>query len=381
MSCGDDAAAIVIGGGIAGLSAAWALAARSDVIVVEMAPTTGYHASGRSASVLSETSGHRLVCALAAASRGFFESPPPGFVDQPLLSARGLLWVGGEGQRDVLDAFARSAALVAPSVRRLEATEVLRLMPRFRPEAVTGGGVFEPDAMTIDADALLQGFGRGLRGRGSVVRTSEEALTLRRIDSKWVVTTERHALRAPVVVNAAGAWGDVVAERAGIPAIGLQPRRRTACIAALADVDPQWPLVMDISGAYYFEPASGGLLVSPADETPSEPCDARAEEVDVAIALDRVREATTLPVKSVRTAWAGLRTFSPDSAPVVGEEPSAPGFYWLVGQGGGGIKTAPALAAAIAAAVFDEPIPSALVERGVSAADLSPSRFVRKSTS
>jgi D-arginine dehydrogenase len=143
----------------------------------------------------------------------------------------------------------------------------------------------------------------------------------------------------------------------------------------LADVDPTWPLVMDIGGSFYFEPESGGLLVSPADETPSQPGDARAEEIDVALALDRVREATTLPLRSVRTAWAGLRTFSPDSAPVVGEEPSAPGFYWLVGQGGGGIKTAPALAQALVAAVFDEPMPGALAGRGISLDDLSPQRF------
>ena len=121
-----------------------------------------------------------------------------------------------------------------------------------------------------------------------------------------------------MVVNAAGAWGDVVANRAGVPAIGLEPRRRTACLAALANVDPRLPLVMDVVGRYYFKPESGGLLISPADETVSEPCDARAEELDVALALDRIQQATTLPVRSVRRAWAGLRTFSPDAAPVVG---------------------------------------------------------------
>jgi D-arginine dehydrogenase len=143
----------------------------------------------------------------------------------------------------------------------------------------------------------------------------------------------------------------------------------------LANVDPRLPLVMDIAGRYYFEPESGGLLISPADEAVSEPCDARAEEIDVALGLDRVQQATTLPVRSVRRAWAGLRTFSPDAAPVVGEDPDSVGFWWLVGQGGGGIKTAPAMAEALASMVHEEPLPPAITDRFVSVADLSPARF------
>ena len=375
MTGSSEASIIVIGAGIAGASAAWALAARCSVILLEQADAPGYHASGRSASVLSETSGHRVVCALAAASRSFFESPPAGFVDHSLLSPRGLLWVGELADVELLDELANSARAIAPSVRRLTPAEVLERVPHFHPETIAGGGTFEPDAMAIDTDALLQGFVRGFRQRGGRLITSSEVTKLRRDGDMWEVTTSAHMQRAPVVINAAGAWGDVIAERAGVPTLGLEPMRRTACIAALADVDPGWPLVMDVAGRYYFEPESGGLLISPADATRSEPCDARAEEIDVALALDRVQQATTLPVRSVRRAWAGLRTFSPDAAPVVGEEPAESGFWWLVGQAGGGIKTAPAIAQAIASMVHGEQLPAAITERMVTVADLSPARF------
>ena len=276
---------------------------------------------------------------------------------------------------ELLDELVRSARTVAPSVRRLTPAEVLELVPHFHPSAVAGGGTFEPDAMAIDTDALLQGFVRGFRQRGGRLITSSEAVDLRRVGNSWEVITSAQTLRARTVVNAAGAWGDVVANRAGVPAIGLEPRRRTACVAALANVDPRLPLVMDIASRYYFEPESGGLLISPADETVSEPCDARAQEIDVALALDRIQQATTLPVRSVRRAWAGLRTFSPDAAPVVGEDRDAAGFWWLVGQGGGGIKTAPAMAEALAGMVHEEPLPPAITDRFVSVADLSPARF------
>ena len=342
---------IVIGGGIAGASAASALAEDGSVALVEQEATTGYHSSGRSASVLSETSGHPVLCALAAASRSFFESPPTGFAEHPLVSPRGLLWVGRQQDTDELDVLASKA------------------------RAIAGGGTFEPDAMAIDSDALLQGFVRSMRARGGLLLTSSPAVQASRMGQTWEVTAGSVTLRAPIVVNAAGAWGDVVAHRSGVRPIGLRPKRRTVCIVALADVDPRWPMVMDIAGRYYVEPDPGGLLVSPADATPSEPCDAQAEEIDVALALDEIREATTLPVRSVRRAWAGLRTFSPDDGPVVGEDPDAPGFWWLVGQAGAGIKTAPAMAAALVAMIHGRPLPAAISGRSVGISDLSPVRF------
>jgi D-arginine dehydrogenase len=322
--------------------------------------------------VLNETSGHPIIGALAAASREFFEHPPDGFVDHPLLSPRGLMWVGRAGDEPMLDTIALQDHVT--DVRCLEPGDVLDIVACMRAAAVAGGGVFEPSAMSIDTDALLHSFLRGLRDRGGRVLTGLDVTALHPADSGWTVVADQ-VLHAPIVVNATGAWGDVIAQLAGVRPIGLQPMRRTACIAALDDVDRSWPLVMDVAGRYYFEPEAGGLLVSPADETPSPPCDVQAEEEDVAIALDELREATTLPVRRVRRAWAGLRTFAPDRAPVVGEAVDAPGFWWLVGQGGGGIKTAPALAAALAALVRGEPLPATIAARGCTTDQLAAARF------
>jgi D-arginine dehydrogenase len=322
------------------------------------------HATGRSASVLSETSGHPVVCMLARASRPFFERPPDGVSETPLLAPRGLAWVGQLSDAALLDSFAEAARQLAPTVRRLTPAATLDLLPGFRPVAVAGGAVHEPDAMSIDTAALLQGFVSGTRRRGSIVLTTSEAITA--VDtggSRWVVTVGERELTSTHVVNAGGAWGDVVAQRCGVAPIGLQPMRRTAAIVPAPEWVGAWPLVMDIAGRYYVEPDAGGLLVSPADETPSDPCDARAEEIDVAIALDQLAAATEVPVRSVRRAWAGLRTFAPDRVPVLGEDPDAAGFWWLVGQGGAGIKTAPAMAALLTTqltgvdAGFDDAVP------------------------
>jgi D-arginine dehydrogenase len=176
-------------------------------------------------------------------------------------------------------------------------------------------------------------------------------------------------------VNAAGGWADVVAARAGVNPLGLVALRRTAAIVPSPDDVATWPLVMDIAGRYYCEPETGGLLISPADETPLDPCDAQPDELDVALALERVRDASGLPLRSVRRAWAGLRTFAPDRVPVLGEDPAAPGFWWLAGQGGAGIKTAPAMAQLLTRAMDRLAFPSHALELGVTPDALSPVRF------
>ena len=366
---------VVVGGGIAGLSAAAALSATHRVVLVEQERTPAHHASGRSASVLSETSGHPMVCALARLSRPFFERPPDGFADHPLLGPRGLMWVGRDGDQALLDALAAAAARVAPTARRVDADEVAAVLPSFRREAVAGGGVHEPDAMSIDTAALLQGYVRTLRANEGILATSHEAIELRRTDDGWLVGTAEAWWDAPTVVNASGAWGDVVAERAGVTPLGLTPLRRTAAIAR-TDADlASWPLVMDCAGRYYCEPETGGLLVSPADETSSIPVDAQPDEVDVAIALERVAEASGLSLRSIVQAWAGLRTFAPDRGPVVGEAHDAPGFWWLVGQGGAGIKTAPAMSAMIARLIRGEATTDDEESLGLTVEALSPSRL------
>lgn len=349
---------VVIGAGIAGASAAWALARRGmEVHLVEREPQPGHHATGRSAALLNETVGHPVVGALARASAGFLAAPPAGFSDHPLLGPRGLLWVGTD--RAALD---RLAAAAPPgAAARVDAAAVAALVPALRPAWAAAGGVHEPGARTVDVAALLHAYVRGLRHAGGTLHLGAPAGRIAAAPGGrgWRVELGGSTVSCRTVVNAAGAWGDEVAQRAGVAPIGLAPLRRTACLVPVpGDHDVGgWPLVMDVAGTFYAEPEAGGLLVSPADEAPTAPCDARPDEVDVAVALDRLRAATTLPVRSVRRAWAGLRTFAPDRVPVAGFDPDADGFYWLVGQGGAGIKTAPALAALAAADIAGDPPP------------------------
>jgi D-arginine dehydrogenase len=367
---------VVVGAGIAGASAAAELSASRRVVLIEREPLPATHASGRSASVLSETSGHPTVCALARLSRPFFESPPIGFVDHPLLARRGLMWVGESTDRDQLDALAERSTVVAPTSRRLTPDQTRELLPTFADEAIAGGAVHEPDAMAIDTAALVEGFLRTMRRNGSSLATGAEAIELRRLPGgDWDVETPSGSWRSPHVVDAAGGWADVVAERAGIAPLGVVAMRRTAAIAPTPVDVTGWPLVMDIAGRYYCEPEPGGLLISPADETALDPCDVQPDELDVALALERVRDATGLPLRSIRRAWAGLRTFSPDRAPVLGQEPTAPGFWWLAGQGGAGIKTAPAMAQLLTLVIDGARFPDQATELGVTESGLSPARF------
>lgn len=367
---------VVIGGGIAGTSTAWALAADHDVTLLEAEAELGLHATGRSAATLSETAGHRTVCALARSSRPRLERPPTDFTDHPLTGPRGLLWIGRDGDEVALDAIAAMAASgVAPTARRVDASEAATILPALRPEAVAAGGVWEPDARAIDVAALLAAYARGARDRGAIVRRSAPVRRADHDGRRWTVHVDGDALLADVVVDAGGAWGDHVAELAGVAPLGLRALRRTAALVPAPDDVAAWPLVMDVAGRCYFEPEAGGLLLSPADEHPSEPCDAQPEEEDVAWSLDVLAETVGLEVRHVRRAWAGLRTFTSDRAPAVGWDAAAPGFCWLVGQGGAGIKTAPAMAAAAAAIVGERDWPDDLTALGVGPDDLSPGRF------
>lgn len=372
-------AAVVVGAGIAGASAAAFLSRELSggaVVLVEQEAQPAQHASGRSASVLSETSGHVAVCALARISRPFFESPPQGFADHSLLSPRGLMWVGESGDESVLDDLASVGASIRPSVRRVTAAEVAARLETFRPQAIAAGGVFEPDAMAIDTASVIAGFLRMLRDAGGDVLVTAEAVHMAQHgDDSWSVVAGVHRLRTPIVVNAAGAWVDEVAARGGVAPLGMRAMRRTAAIVPAPDTVAAWPLVMDIAGRYYCEPEAGGLLVSPADESPSEPCDAQPDELDIALALERVRDAAGLPLRSVRSAWAGLRTFAPDRAPVLGEDPSARGFWWSAGQGGAGIKTAPAMGRLLADMVIGRSLPDEALSLGLTVEALSPARL------
>ena len=374
MTSRATADVVVIGAGVAGASAAWALSRELAVVLVELEAQPGQHASGRSAAVISETSGLPVVCALAAASREFFADPPDDVTDSSLLSPQGLMWVSSVTSVGHLTSLSASAQSIGVRADRVDVAAACDRVPVLRREWL-GGALLEPDAMSIDVARLLSGFLGGFRANGGSLRLTSPALRLQPLAKGWRVTCPDGAtIECDHVVNAAGAWADIIAERAGLSQLGLQAFRRTAFTFPLDDAE-SWPLVMDVDSRFYFEPEGPGLLASPADETPTEPCDARADDLAIAMVTDALWEATTIRVRGVRSTWAGLRTFAHDRIPVVGEDPTAPGFYWLAGQGGAGIKTAPALAEVISALITEADLPSSVTRFDIGSRDLSPERF------
>jgi D-arginine dehydrogenase len=360
---------IVIGGGIAGVAAAAFLAERATVVLLEREPVLAHHTTGRSAAQYLEHYGGPVNERLTAASRALFTSPPDGWADTPLVTPRAAMNVGTVAH---LDAIAAEAAAGGVTVTALSAEEVRLLCPALRPDWVAGG-VLEAGALDIDVAAVHQGFVGHARRRDATIVVSAGVRRIERSAARWHVFTDESRFDADVIVDAAGAWGDEIAQLAGVRPLGLQPLRRTAFTVAAPPQAGDWPLVHAIDGTFYFKPESAGqLLCSPADETPSPPCDARPEEIDVARAIEYINEATTLDIRHVRTQWAGLRTFAPDRAPVLGFDDAVEGFVWHVGQGGTGIQTAPAAGRAVASLVLDGVLPEGL--GGLTARDLAPRR-------
>ena len=366
---------LVIGAGVAGASAAYRLAEHGRVVVIEREPVAGYHSTGRSAAMYTETYGGPIVRGLTSAGRAFFENPPAGFTETPLLSPRPMMHVGRVDQTGALDRLYEESHRRVPTVVRLDAMEAVRHAPVLR-EGHVAGALLEPRSDEIDVAALHQGFLRGHRARGGTVVIDAEVTTLSRAGSIWHAETTAGGHAAPVVVNAAGAWCDAFAALAGVAPIGLQPKRRTAFTFDGPDGDEgDWPMVIDVDEAFYFKPDAGRILGSPADETPSVPCDAQPDELDIAIGADRIVKATTLQIRHIRNKWAGLRSFVADREPVAGFDGSASGFFWLAGQGGSGIMTAPALGAVTASLATGRPVPDSIAAFGVSAAALDPARL------
>jgi len=365
---------VVIGGGIAGVAAAAHLARHGSVTLLEMESSLAYHTTGRSAALFVLNYGGEGSRPLAVASRAFLESPPEGSVDAPLLTDRGALWLAEEFQLEQLRKIAAEGVASGAGSRLLDRDEMLSLVPRLRPERV-GAGLYEPSARDIDVAALHQAFVRIARRHGAEIRLSSPVTGLSKLGQGWRVSTPHDDLECFAVVNATGAWGDRVAAMAGIGPIGLQPMRRTAFMVPGDRDFARWPMVVDVDHRFYFRPDGVQLLCSLAEETPSEPGDPRPDMEDVALAIDRINQATTLEIRSVSSQWTGLRTFAPDRELVIGEEPTAPGFFWLVGQGGIGIMTSPGYGALIASQVLGTSPPEDLVRAGVDPARTSPARF------
>ena len=369
---------IVIGAGIAGAAAGFFLAPHLKVLLVEQEAQPGFHSTGRSAALFMESYGTPQVRALTMASRAFFEAPPEGFTEHPVLGARGAMMVATHGQEAALHKHWAVLQPISPRGRLLDAAATCALVPVLRREQVIGA-VLEPDASDMDVHAIHQGFLRGIRRAAGALLADAPVTSLRREGGVWQVQAGSHALEAPLVVNAAGAWADVIGGLAGARPIGLVPKRRSAFIFAPPEgvASSAWPLTAGIEEDWYFKPDAGMLLGSPANADPVPPHDVQPELLDIATGIDRIERMTTLTIRRPTRTWAGLRSFVADGDLVGGADPELPGFFWSAAQGGYGIQTSPAMGQSVAALVRGEPIPAHVSGFGLTPAMLSPSRLAR----
>lgn len=369
----------IVGGGMAGASTACFLAEQAgtgaDIVILERESQPGYHTTGRSAAMYTEVYGNDVIRALVRAGRSFMENPAERYADQTLLTPRGALMMADSGEAERLDAFMDE--MKRPDVlTRVDADRCVEISPVLRADAISGG-IHEPLAMDIDVHGLLQGYLRVFRGLGGTVMTDADVRAIDRNGGGFLIDTSAGQVQADVVVNAAGAWGDVLGAMVGAMPVGLVPKRRTAVTfdpAPGTDISP-WPLTFNLNGAWYFKPDAGRILASPADETPSAPCDAQPDEMDIAICIDRIETATTLQVRRLASRWAGLRCFVDDHSPVNGFDDAVDGFYWLVGQGGYGIKTSPAMGRIAAAQINGTAVPADILDQGLDPASLAVTRL------
>ena len=371
-----DTEYLVIGGGIAGASAGYFLAQHGDAILLERESQPGYHTTGRSAALFTEFYFNPVAGALTAASRSFLEGPPEGFSDVPLMTPRGTLFIARPDQMETLDRLLVEAQRLCPGAKKVSAAQAVDLCPPIVP-GYLAAAIYDPDSKDMDVDAIHQGYLRGFRQAGGQVHTNAGVTEIRRVDDRWHVTTAGRTYTAEKLVNAAGAWADKVAAMAGVTPISLTSYRRTVILSPVpGGEDPScWASVVDIGDEFYWKPDRGKLLGSPCDETPMEPQDVQPDELDVAVAVDRIERTITFRIKRVDHRWAGLRTFAADRNPVCGPDPTEPNFIWCAGQGGSGIVTSPAIGSATAAAAVGLPFPEAIETAGVTAKDLAPARF------
>jgi len=373
MSTLLDSDVIIIGAGIAGASVAYFLAPHARVRVLEREEHPGFHSTGRSAALFSESYGPEQVRRLSRASRAFLEQPPAGFVENPILSPRGVLIVGTTEQASEVEAFHESVLPQSPGAHLISAGEIRALVPVMNPQAASLG-VLEAGAADIDVHGLHQGFLRGLKARGGELRCSVAIRSIGRVQGRWQVEAEGETFRAPLLINAAGAWADEVAALAGVAPIGIEPRRRSAFLfappAGLSTA--HWPFVCGVDESYYFKPDAGMLLGSPGNADPVPPHDVQPEELDIALAIHRIEEATTMRIPRPTRTWAGLRSFVADGNLVAGFAPDASGFFWLAALGGYGIQTSAAMGEASANLVLARALPAHLTDAGITAGLLRP---------
>ncbi|WP_312151478.1 FAD-dependent oxidoreductase [Pseudomonas sp.] len=368
---------LIIGAGIAGASVGYRLAGQRKVLLLEREAQPGYHSTGRSAAMFMEAYGTPQIQALTRASRAFYEAPPEGFCEHPLLEPRGCLYVASVEQRDLLEATYAQNLANGTQVSLLDRDGALALVPSLRSE-ILAGAVLEPGAMDLDVHTLHQGFLRGLRQAGGELRCNAELVQAHFLDDLWQVElADGSCIKARQLVNAAGAWADQVAEQCGVAKVGLQPCRRTAFTfpGPAAQDFARWPAVIGVDESFYFKPDAGQLLGSPANADPVQPQDAAPEELDLALGIYNIEAITTLEIRRPSHSWAGLRSFVADGDLVLGFDPGMPRFFWLAAQGGYGIQSAAGASRLAADLLLGQPICTSLTTQGVVPELLSPARF------
>lgn len=335
---------LVIGGGIAGASAAYELAAHGTVLVLEAESTTGYHATGRSAALFTRNYGNPVVRQVNAASADFFRAPPPGFCATPLLTPRGSLTVAGLNHEGGLSEL---LAMSEPGeeIIAVDPQDACEMVPFLRSDRVAHA-VYEANVTDIDVAQLHLSYLKGAKARGAVVMTKQSVGALSRQAAVWTVHAGTKTHAAKTIINAAGAWADQIGAMAGAAHIGLVPMRRTAIIIEAPESmkTVAMPAVDFAETGAYMKPDAGSLMASPGDATPTDPHDAWADDMEIAVFADWIETETTIKIEKIKHSWAGLRSFVADEAPVVGFDIQVEGFFWLAGQGGFGIMMAPALA-------------------------------------
>jgi D-arginine dehydrogenase len=363
---------LIVGGGIAGASIGYWLAPHGKVVLLERESQPGYHSTGRSVAMFMESYGTPQVRALTRASRAFFEAPPAEFSEHPILSPRGTLTVAEAGQEHLLEEGSAQAL-------RMDAAGAGDRIPVLRRERIVAA-LYEPDARDIDVHGLHQGFLRGIRRSHGTILCDAEVMAVERVGGgDWTVQTRIGDYRAPVLINAAGAWCDKLAALAQVAPLGLVPKRRSAfTFAAPPGLDAaRWPMLIAADESFYMKPEAGMLLGSPANADPVDPQDVQPEELDIATGIDRIEWFTTLEIRRPARSWAGLRSFVSDGDLVGGFDARATGFFWVAAQGGYGMQTSAAMGEACAALARGLPLPDHVLAAGVTAEMLSPRRFGR----
>jgi D-arginine dehydrogenase len=369
---------LIIGGGIAAASTAYWLSQNAQVLLLEQESQPGYHSTGRSAALFMESYGTPQVRALTMASRAFLQAPPDGFSEYPLLTPRGAMMVAEHGQDDMLRSHWDVMRQVTQKGRLLNSQEACDYFPVLRAEKILGG-IYEPDASDMDVHSIHQGYLRGAKKNGAQLICDAQVTQIKRSSKVWHVQADGHTYEARVLINAAGAWADAVAEMAGVKPIGLVPKRRSALIfeppIGLNCAD--WPMTIGIDESWYIKPDAGKLLGSPANADPVAPHDVQPEELDIAMAIDRIQSMTTLEIRRPIRSWAGLRSFVADGDLVAGFDLQVENFFWVAAQGGYGIQTSAAMGACCAALARHQELPSHATSYGLTQSMLSPHRLFK----